>query len=158
MSSVEPTRLHVEPAADAPVRRRRPGASRARRVEELNKGNRNAWRHGIAATVAALPDMQTEVALIFASHPALDPIRDTRLVEHLAMITVRARRLHLELDAQGPTPVLTSYSARLDPLLERLERSVHEREQLRIRQVADQSRTSGLERYRSGSRSVGEES
>lgn len=146
--------LSQRPAAggETATRRRKPGISRARRVEELLRGNVRAWRHGIFAEVAVRPDVEIEVGLIFAARPSLDPLRDTRLVEQLAMVSLRCRRVHLLIDEQGPTQLLTSYDAKLSPLAERLERAVHEREQLRIRARDETSRSSDLARYRPAER------
>lgn len=126
----------VDPATGR--RRPRPSAtrgaslSRASRVRELNRGNVNAWRHGVFAQVAAAPDVATEVALTLAAHPGLDPIVDRRLVELLATTRVSRQRALLAMATEGLTPVLTSYDARMAPLEERLERTVVERERLRL--------------------------
>lgn len=109
-------------------------ASRARHVQEAKRGNVNALRHGAFATVQAWPDVSTETALIFATRPALDPIRDRRLVELLATSNVQRQRTLLAIEAEGMSSTLTSYESRLAALVERLERSVHERERERERE------------------------
>lgn len=154
--AAEPTPLRAQLAAASPSRGRRlPAQSARRRVEELLRGNTRALRHGVQAQVLNRPDVMVEVALIFAARPALDPIRDARLVEQLATVTVqRARCLEAlgdrlaDLDRQQLS-TLTSYDGRLSPLQERLERAVHEREQLRIRERTDAERRGDLGRYRS---------
>lgn len=145
------------PPADAAADRPSPNpnrsrsASRARRRQELLRGNTRAMRHGAFAEVAALPDVATEVDLLFAAHPALDPIRDRRLVELLATSNVRRQRCLLAMERDGMTQTLTAYDARLAPLVERLERAVHERERERL---VEASKTSGdpLERFRTARR------
>ena len=73
------------------------------------------------------------MALTYAARPGLDPIADRRLVELLATSTVqRSRALLAMRGTEGLTGVLTSYDARLAPLVERLERQVHQREQERV--------------------------
>ena len=110
---------------------RRPGISRARHVEELLKGNARALRHGVFASVANQPDVQIEVALIYAARPLLDPIADRRLVELLASTNVQRQRALLAMQSEGLSALLTAYDSRLAALVERLERAVHERERER---------------------------
>ena len=117
-------------------RKRRPGASRVRRVQELQRGNTRALRHGVFAEVLNAPDVATEVALVYAGRPALDPIRDTRLVELLATTNVQRQRAIAAMQREGMSQQLTSYDARLAALVERLERAVHERERERIKERA----------------------
>jgi hypothetical protein len=107
---------------------------RTRYVQEAKKGNVNGLRHGAFATVQAWPDVSTETMLIFATRPALDPLRDRRLVELLATSNVQRQRTLLAIEAEGMTSTLTSYESRLAALVERLERAVHERERERIQE------------------------
>lgn len=119
--------------------RRKPSAtrsasvSRARRVELLGQGRPGAWRHGTFGVVGNAQDVSTEHALIIAAHPALDPVVDHRLVEDLALARVQRNRALIAIEAEGMTSTLTSYLARLMPLVERLERAVHERARDRVR-------------------------
>lgn len=149
----------LRPVADKPAARRnpkpagpRPGrltASARRRVQELGRGNVNAWRHGIFSLVQSAPDVATEAALIVAARPGLDLIQDRRLVEHLAITRVSRQRAILAMATEGLTAILTSYDARLSPLEERLERMVDERERRRLAERA-RGAADPLERYRSG--------
>jgi hypothetical protein len=125
MSRLAPAVLPIAP-------KRKPGISRARRVEEVRRGNPGAWRHGVFSIVGNQLDVMTEVALVFASHPLLDPIADRRLVELYATTNVQRQRCLIAMQEQGLTAQLTSYDSRLAALVERLERAVHEREQERI--------------------------
>jgi len=109
------------------------GLRRARAVQEARRGNANALKFGVFAEVANAEDVTREVALTYAARPGLDPIADRRLVELLATSTVqRSRALLAMRGTEGLTGVLTSYDARLAPLVERLERQVHQREQERV--------------------------
>ena len=122
-----------EPAVPAePARSRRPATSRARRVEELRRGNVGAWQHGTFAVVGNAPDVRIEHALIFAAHGALDPVQDYRLVEDLALARAQRNRAIIALEAEPSSSVLTSYASRLMALVERLERAVRERERSRV--------------------------
>ena len=132
------------------ARQRRPGASRVRRVQELQRGNVSALRHGVFAVVANQPDVACEVALIFAARPSLDQIRDARLVELLASVNVQRQRAIAAMERGGMTQQLTSYDSRLAALVERLERAVHERARERVREAHDAERTVDLDRYRPG--------
>ena len=107
---------------------------RSRRRWELQRGNANAWRHGVFAITGNEVDAATEVALIFAAHPSLDGIADLRLVESFALASVQYRRSLQAIDRDGLSAVLTSYSSRLAALAARLERACHDRE--RERQAA----------------------
>jgi len=99
------------------------------------RGNSNAMRHGIFAVVNNAVDTATEVALTYASHPALDGIADLRLVETYSLLACQYRRSLAAIDRDGMTPVLTAYSTRLAALIERLEAKVHDREKERIAQM-----------------------
>lgn len=112
---------------------KRPATSRARRVELLGQGHSAAWSHGTFAVVANRPDVIVEHGLILAAHPALDPIVDHRLIEDLSLARVQRNRALLAMESAGMTPTLTSFLARLMPLVERLERAVHDRERERVR-------------------------
>ena|SRR2546423_12149043 len=128
------------PAIEVVERKRKPGISRVRHVQEIRRGNANAWRHGVFSVIGNQLDVQTEVALVFASHPLLDPIADRRLVELYATTNVQRMRCLIAMSEHGLTAQLTSYDSRLAALVERLERAVHEREQER-RTVAGQQPT-----------------
>ena len=57
----------------------RSASSRRRRlVQELQRGNTRALKHGVFGEVSNFPDVATELALIFASHNHLDPIAAAR--------------------------------------------------------------------------------
>ena len=137
------------PPEPVPMRRKtRPGASRVRRVQELQRGNTRALRHGVFADVLNAPDVATEVALIYAARPSLDPIRDSRLVELLATTNVQRHRAIAAMERDGLSQQLTSYDSRLAALVERLERAVHERERERIRDQRTQASHLDLSQYR----------
>jgi HPt (histidine-containing phosphotransfer) domain-containing protein len=104
---------------------------KARRVYEARRGNVNALRHGAFARVAALPDIETETALIMATHPNLDQLADHRLAEQAASASVQAQRVLLAMQEEGMIPALTTYHARLSGLVERLERAIFERDRAR---------------------------
>lgn len=142
----EPTGVSSAPALQAVGPTRKPGISRARRVEELRKGNANALKHGVFADVLNLPDVDREAALIFAARPALDPIRDRRLVEHLASAAVSRARALIAIERDGMTATLTSYERNLSGTCERLERAVHDRERERL--AAARERPADLSAYR----------
>jgi len=129
---------------------RRPSATRAQssrrgRLAYLaRRGNTNALVHGVFAIVANQPDVEIEVELVYATHPALDRLADRRLVELYASANVMRQRALVAMQTGGLTPVLTSYDARLAPMLERLEQKVHDRERRRLaernaKQVVDLS-------------------
>ena len=124
MSSIAPALRPTPPL-------RRPGASRVRRVQEVQRGNVRAWKHGVFSVIGNQLDVQTEVALVFASHPLLDPIADRRLVELYATTNVQRHRCLIAMQEHGLTAQLTSYDSRLAALVERLERAVHDRERER---------------------------
>jgi hypothetical protein len=133
------------PAAEPKPKIRKPGVSRARRVEELGKGNVNSLRHGVFALVANQQDVQTEIALTYAARPLLDPIADRRLVELLATTNVQRQRCLIAMQQGGLSQQLTSYDSRLSALVERLERAVHDRE--RERAIVARQRPVDLTRY-----------
>lgn len=153
--TAEPSRDGHVAAPDMAGLARRPSLtrsaslSRARRREELGRGNANALRHGIFAVVANLPDVATEVELQFTARPGLDRIRDRRLVEAFALAAVQHRRAIEAMATAGLTEHLTAYEARLAPLVERLERTIHERERERL-SALEALGAGGLARYRSG--------
>jgi hypothetical protein len=124
----DPAAIEALPPANRP----RPATSRARRVEELRRGNPNGWHHGTFAIVGNAPDMQAEHALILAAHPALDRVVDHRLVEDLALARVQRNRAVIALEDDPRSSVLTSYASRLMALVERLDRAVRERERERV--------------------------
>jgi len=134
--------LHASPegsSVNVPAVRRKPSATRAvsnartRRVELLGQGRAAAWRHGTFATVGNSADVTIEHALIIAANPSLDPIIDHRLVEDLALARAQRNRAMIALESEGMTSTLTSYLSRLMPLVERLERAVHERARERVK-------------------------
>lgn len=139
---------------DAGRRQPRPSAtrnaslSRANHVHQLRLGNVRALRHGAFARVQAAVDVQTEIALTLVTYPDLDPIRDRRLVEQLAETRVTVQRTHLAMATEGMTPTLTAFLAKVWPLEERLERTVHERERQRVAERA-KGGADPLSRYRS---------
>lgn len=143
--------------AERPAGRRSPrpsvtrsaSLSRANHVRELRRGNQSAMRHGLFAEVAYLPQVQTEVALQLVVHPGLDPIRDLRLVESYAMAQIHLRRAHLLVEKHGLTELLSSFVSKAHPLLERLERTVDERERRNLAEAA-KGAGDGLDRYRAG--------
>jgi hypothetical protein len=129
MTNLPPT----SPAAPARVvsPARSLASRRSRRRWELQRGNANAWKHGIFATTGNEVDAATEVALVFASHPSLDGIADLRMVEAYCLASVQYRRALQAIDRDGMTAVLTAYSSRLAAICERGERAVHDRERER---------------------------
>ncbi len=143
----------MPPSSPVPARKKsKPSATRAasvratRRRSEALRGNTNALKHGVFATVAAWPDVTVEVALTFGTHPDLDEIADARLVEQYALAAVHHRYASLRMgslerfDAQ-----LGAYASRLGALAERLERAVHER--ARERRAAHSPHVIDLSRY-----------
>lgn len=132
-----------------PARLSRSSAMHVRRTrEEAARGNQNALRHGVWADVLRQPDVAAEVELTFALHPSLDRLLDARLVQHYAVTSARLQALHLAIDRDGFTAILTSFEARMGPLLERLERTVQERAAQREREAAALAGTVDLLRYR----------
>lgn len=121
-----------------------------RRVQELGRGNVNALRHGRFAVVSLLPEVDVEVALQYAARPGLDPIRDRRLVEGFALASLHLRIAAIEIQGQSLTEHLGAFISKQAPLVERLERTVDERERRRLAERA-QGATDPLARYRSGS-------
>lgn len=89
--------------------------------------------HGIFSETLLAPDVATEIALTYASHPSLDPIADRRLVELASTVRVQRHRCLVAIERDGLTQPLTSYDRALAALEERLERSVRERERERVR-------------------------
>jgi hypothetical protein len=122
----EPTSERPQPSAA-----RRLAAQRQRAREEVIRGRIQAMRTGIYARVANLPDVALEVERQLALRPALDQLRDLRLVESFAMASVQLRRAHEAIETQGLTEHLGAFLGKHGPLVERLERSLHEREQER---------------------------
>lgn len=111
----------------------RAATNRRRRLVELaRQGNVNALRHGIVGEVANREDAALEADLIYVTHPGLDPLRDRRLVEQLAMNTVQLARCDAAMAVDGMTAVLTAYRSKLAPLVERQARGLAavERERL----------------------------
>jgi hypothetical protein len=129
---------------DQPRRKAGPSATRSQTlrrtaaVKSVLAGNARAMTHGIRSELVTRPDVQTEIALLYAANPGLDPIADRRLVELAAMTNVRLVRCVLALDEQGHDRVLTAYFSKLAPLAERLERQLNER----VRQRVGEGRTS----------------
>jgi hypothetical protein len=142
----EPLRTSQLATAEPPPKKAKPGISRARRVEELGKGNANALRHGVFAVVANQQDVAVEVALTYAARPLLDPIVDRRLVELLATTNVQRNRCLIAMAEAGLSQQLTAYDSRLAALVERLERAVHDREKERATVARQQP--ANLEVYR----------
>jgi len=128
-----------DPSVNVPAVRRKPSATRAvsnartRRVELIRQGRPGAWQHGTFSVVANAADVSVEHALVLASHPTLDPVADHRLIEDLCLARVQRNRALLAIEAEGMSTTLTSYLARLMPLVERLERAVHERARERVK-------------------------
>lgn len=138
------------PANPTPARRRasltRSASNRrARHVQEVLRGNTRAFLHGVFAIVANQADVQTEMSLIFAVRPLLDPIADWSLVELLASTNVQRHRCLIAMQEGGLTSQLTAYDSRLSALVERLERAVHERERERL--IASRERPVDLSAY-----------
>jgi hypothetical protein len=116
---------------------RRPSLTRSaslRRVglaNSVRQGHARPLRHGVFALVANRPDIDVETALIFAAHPALDPVADRRIVEGLAIASTQHRRAVLAIEEAGTAgmrdSVLTHWEGRLAALSERLEQAVHAR-------------------------------
>lgn len=131
-----------------PSATRAASARRVRHVQEARRGRPQAMAHGIYARVANLPDVATEVALQLALRPGLDPLRDLRLVEDFAMASVQLRRGHEAIETEGLTEHLGSFIGRQGPLVERMERSLEERERERVAGKA--AGADPLARYRSG--------
>jgi hypothetical protein len=131
-----------------PVRRRSPGLSRARRVQEAGRGNVNAWKHGIYAEIAATPEIAIETALIFASHGSLDPIADHRLCESLAIARVHYGRAVAAIAAEGYTANLVAAARDFGNRAERLERQVAERDVQRRAQWERAAGARDLSQYR----------
>jgi hypothetical protein len=129
MTNLPPTPPAVVARVVSPARSL--ASRRSRRRWELQRGNANAWRHGIFAITGNEVDAATEVALVFAAHPSLDGIADLRLVESYALAAVQYRRALAAIDTDGLTSILTSYATRLAALVERLERACHDREKER---------------------------
>ena len=125
--------------------------SRANHVRELGKGRASALRHGLFAIVANLPEVTTEVALQYAARPGLDPIRDRRLVEQFDLASIHLRVAAIAIQAQGLTEHLGAFISKQATLVERLERTVDERDR---RNLAERGRPDDggyrLGRYRSG--------
>lgn len=155
----EPTVLREQLAERSGARGRRlPAQSARRRVEELRRGDTRqalrSLRHGVFAEVLAAPDLVVELALLAAIHPGLDPVRDRRLLEHLATAQVQRHRCLLALGGDlaaldnDRLRTLTAYESKLGPLVERLLRAVHEREQFRLREREASERSDDLARYR----------
>ena len=138
----------ASPAAPArPVSKARSlAASRARRRHDLMLGNHLALSHGCFAVTANERDASVEAALVYASHPGLDPIADRRLVEQLALASVQHRRALIAIETDGLTSLLTSYVIRLGQLVERLEHAVHDREKERYA-AARRGKVIDLSRY-----------
>jgi hypothetical protein len=114
--------------------------ARRRRIRSLRLGNVNALEHGVRAQVQNARDVRIEIGLTFATHPALDPIVDRRLVEQLAVTRVQRQRVLLAMATEGFTSILTSYDARLAPLEERLDRAVRELDRQRRADLARSDR------------------
>ena len=150
MTAEQPA-VNVPATVDAAPRKARPSLtrsaslSRARHVQEVLRGNTRSMRHGVFADVLNAPDVQTEVALIYAARPMLNAIADRRLVELLAATNVQRQRCLLAMQSEGLSALLTSYDARLAALVERLERAVHERERERL--IASRERPVDLSAY-----------
>ena len=103
------------------------------------EGNANALKHGVFAIVANGPEVRTEVELILATHPGLDPLVDGRFVELLATTNVQRQRAVIAMQTEGMTHVLTAYESRLSAQVERLERAMVIRERERL--AGDKRRT-----------------
>ncbi len=131
-----------------PSATRAASASRAQRRRMLLEGNVNALSHGVFAIVANQRDVQIEVALIYVARPNLDPIADLRLVEQLATANVQRHRAIAAMEGEGFTQTLTSYASRLDALVERLERAVHERDRERAKVGRTVINARALDKYR----------
>jgi hypothetical protein len=127
----------LSPADPASVtfKRRSVASSSQRRRSDLMLGNARALQHGVFARTANERDASVEAALLYVTHPDLDDLADRRLVEQLALASVQHRRALLAIEADGLTPVLTSYVIRLGQLVERLEHAVHDREKERQAQL-----------------------
>lgn len=122
--------------------------TRASRRRELLRGNANSLRHGIYATVANLPDITTEVALIYAARPSLDPIADRRLVEACATASAQYSRAVVAMERDGFTSALVAAARDFGNRAERLERAVHERANERAKAQAAATARPDLSAYR----------
>lgn len=76
---------------------------------------------------ANAPDVATETALIYASHPELDPVADHRLVEQRAVALVHYARATVALEAGEWQASVIAAARDFGNRAERLERAVHER-------------------------------
>jgi len=123
----------ASPSTPRPSATRSISNRRSRRVELIRQGRPGAWQHGTFSVVANAADVSVEHALVLASHPTLDPVADHRLIEDLCLARVQRNRALLAIEAEGMSTTLTSYLARLMPLVERLERAVHERARERVK-------------------------
>lgn len=130
-----------------------PATIAGRRRREVRRHNPRALRHGIFADVLNEPDVMVEVDLLFATHPGLDRLDDARLVENLAQAAVQRLRAVKAMGADlgaldnDRLRTLTAYEAKLAPLIERLERTVHERSEARLA-ASNRRGQAGLDRYR----------
>jgi hypothetical protein len=109
------------PVAPGEVRRRR-AIARASRAKAVGRGNSNALKSGVYSSVAVREDVLDMAALVYASAPWLDPIRDALAVEATARLVVRLRRLDVLVDAclqdlTKPTQEITSMYSRLESQL-----------------------------------------
>lgn len=125
--SSSPQPANLAPGPRRPSLTRSQTLRRTMAVKAAMAGNGYAMTHGVRTALVSRPDVQTEIALLFAVEPALDPVRDRRLVELCAMTNIRLVRCDLAMEEHGETAVLTGYRSRLGPLAERLERQLHER-------------------------------
>lgn len=87
VSSHDARSAHSQPSPRAASGLTRSMAARRRRLrEEAQRGNRNALRHGTFAEVANAADVALEVEVVYATHPALDPVADRRLARALGSL------------------------------------------------------------------------
>jgi hypothetical protein len=103
--------------------------------------------HGINSVVYAAPDIADEAAMIYATHPFLDPIADRRLVELTAVAHVQHGKAVRALEEQGYTTTLVRYESDLGKRLERHLQAVHDRDRQRQRD-AKRRQTLDLAQYK----------
>ena len=99
--------------------RRRRAIARSNRASAVARGNVHALRHGVYSSVAVREDVLDMAAMVYASAPWLDVIRDALAVEATARLIVRLRRLDTLVDAAlaklgTPTQEITSMYSRCE--------------------------------------------
>jgi hypothetical protein len=118
----------------------------------LIKQGKGSLRHGVFSTVLNDPDVAVEVALVYAARPALDPVKDRRLVERVALDHVRYFRACHAIEEQGLSPQLQAAARDFGNRAERGEKLLHERNRER-QQEQRQAQQIDLSIYRDRSAS-----